>query len=86
MTPKGFVPIGELRRGDQVLGMVDGKETFTTLTSWFDKEEEKEMEFLKLRVEGGEFEVSAKHNIYGSDGTYYLAEEASELFGVGAVK
>ena len=62
LTPLGFKTMGELQKGDKVLGLVDGEETFTMITSWFHKEDQ-EVEYLRISVKQGQFDVSAKHSL-----------------------
>ena len=66
-----------------MLGLVDGREEFTKLTSWLHRSE-KEVGYLAIQTESGEFIVSGKHNVATTEG-YKLAEEVTELRGVGKV-
>lgn len=87
MTPNGLVRMDSLKKGDFVLGLQKGEETFTEVTSWFHHDSEKMSEYLKIKVGESHFEVSAKHNVALHDLSYIFPEEikGEHLFGVGKI-
>lgn len=85
MTPEGPRSMGELKKGDMILGWVDGKEEFVRVTSWYHRLPEKTEEYLQLQTENGWMQVSAKHNLASRSKQYEFAEEVESLFPEGHV-
>lgn len=87
MTPRGLVSMNALKKGDFVLGWVDGREEFTRVTSWFHHDPNVQAEYLKLSLTNGFLEVSDKHNIAMDNFEYKFADEVAggKLFYAGSV-
>lgn len=86
ITPNGPLSMQDLKKGDEVLGWVNGKEQFVKITSWFHRLPATTSEYLKLNTENGWMEVSAKHNLASKTREYRFAEEAESLFPSGNVE
>jgi hypothetical protein len=50
MTPSGLVQIKDIKKGDFVLGWIDGKEQFSKVTSWFHHNEQGQHDYVSLVV------------------------------------
>ena len=48
MTKEGFRRIDSIKRGDFILGYVNGEEAFTEVTSWYHHDLESEAKFLEI--------------------------------------
>jgi hypothetical protein len=85
MTTDGPRSMRELKKGDMILGWVDGKEEYVRVTSWYHRLPEKSEEYLQLQTGNGWMQVSAKHNLASRTREYRFAEEAESLFPEGHI-
>ena len=85
MGRNGPISMQELKRGDEILGLVDGKEDFVKVTSWLHRDTTHDDEFLQLNTEAGWLQVSPKHNLASFEREYKFASEVTSLYPVGNV-
>lgn len=77
---QGPIRMSDLRKGDEILGWVDGKEGFVKVTSWLHRKQEAVAEYLQLNTQDGWLQVSPKHNLASRTHQFRFAEETDSLF------